>query len=699
MGRYLGMQTFSVRRRLTFVAVAATALAISGAVAASGSTPSSGTVSDTSGAKTWTGGPFAVANVTGTAGDPVCTLPQSCDDYALTVATPAGYGDTNNLKISVGWPNSAADFDVYLLNSAGATVATAASSADPEVIVVPPTSGNYTVRIVPFNPLGQSYSASAAMVTKSSSGPPPSTAPTPSMANYGAPQTLRDAHNAGEPSIGNSWLTGSSFYQAYLSTYKVRFNDAVTPPAATWSDVSAKAANGCVAGSTLSLDPILYTDSTTGRTFESQLTGVNSLTCYTDDEGATWHPSTGGGIPSGVDHQTLGGGAFVAGDPLNAANLYPRAVYYCSQDIATAFCALSRDGGTTFGVGVPVYNLLDCGGLHGHLTVAPDGTAYLPNKSCGGNQAVTVSADNGKTWTVRKVPNSLPGDSDPAVSIGANGTVYFGYANGDGTQHVAVSHDKGATWVNDYDIGAAQGVKNTVFPTAVAGDDNRAAVSWIGTTTAGNYQDAANFHGVWHLYTAFTYDGGASWVTVDDTPTDPVQIGSICTGGTTCGNDRNLLDFIGSTVDKQGRVEVGYADGCTGACAASGVNNFDAYATIARQYAGLTLFAANDPLANLTISAVTTQVATNGSSSITATVTNLGKTAATAPVQFQVNGKVLSTSAPVVVPAGTSKTVTAAWSTKQLRGSQTVLAIADPANMVTESNESDNRRSISVTIK
>jgi len=693
------MQTLALRRKLAVVAVAATALAVSGAVTASGSTPSAGTVSDTSGARTWTGGPFLVPNASAQAGTPTCTVPQSCDDYALTVATPAGYGDTNNLKISVGWPNSAADFDVYLLNSAGATVATAASSADPEVLVVPPTSGSYTVRVVPFAPLGQSYSASAGMVAKASDGAPPSTATPPTMANYGAPESLADAHNAGEPSIGNSFKTGSSFYQSYLSTYKVSFNDAVTPPAASWSDVSAKAANGCPAGSTISLDPIGYTDAVTGRVFESQLSGVNSLTCYSDDEGASWHPSTGGGIPSGVDHQTLGGGNFVAGDPLNAVNLYPRAVYYCSQDIATAFCALSRDGGTTFGVGVPVYSLLDCGGLHGHIMLAPDGTAYLPNKSCGGKQGVTVSSDNGKTWTVRTVPNSIPGDSDPAVSIGANGTVYLGYANGDGTQHVAVSHDKGATWVNDYNVGALQGVKNVVFPTAVAGDDNRAAVSFIGTTTAGNYQDAANFHGIWHLYTAFTYDGGASWTTVDDTPTDPVQIGSICTGGTTCGNDRNLLDFIGSTIDKQGRVEVGYADGCTGSCVTSGVNNFDAYATIARQYAGATMFAANDPTANLTVSALSSTVATNGASSITATVTNLGKAAATAPVQFLVNGKVLSTSAPVAVPAGTSKTVTAAWSTKQLKGNQTVLAVADPANAVKESNEADNRRSITVAVK
>ena len=699
MRRYLGMQTHSVRRRLALIAAGATVLAISGAVAASGSTPSSGTVTDTSGAKTWTGGPFAIANVTGTAGDPDCSLPTSCDDYTLTVATPAGYGDTHNLKISVSWPNSAADFDLYVLDSSGATVATAASSSDPEVVVLPPTSATYTVRVVPFAPLGQSYSASAAMVTKAGDGAPGSTAPAPKMANYGAPESLPDAHDAGEPSIGNSFKTGSTFYQSLFSTYKVTFNDAVTPPAATWKDASANAANGCVTGSTTSLDPIGYTDAVTGRVFESQLSGVNSLTCYSDDEGATWFPSTGGGIPSGVDHQTLGGGNFVAGDPLNAANLYPRAVYYCSQDIATAFCALSRDGGRTFGNGVPVYNLLDCGGLHGHIMVAPDGTAYVPNKSCGGHQGVTVSTDNGKTWTVRTVPNSLPGDTDPAVSIGANGTVYLGYANGDGTQHVAVSHDRGATWVNDFNVGAPQGVKNTVFPTAVAGDDNRAAVSWIGTTTPGNYQDAENFHGVWHLYTAFTYDGGASWVTVDATPTDPVQIGSICTAGTTCGNDRNLLDFIGSTIDKQGRVLVGWADGCTGSCASTGVNNFDAYATITRQYDGLTMFSAYDPQPNVAVSNLSASVASNGSSTLTATVTNLGKSAVTTPVQFQVNNKVLSTSAPVSLPAGASKTVTAAWSTKQVKGNQTVLALADPANALAESNEADNRRSITVAVK
>jgi hypothetical protein len=220
---------------------------------------------------------------------------------------------------------------------------------------------------------------------------------------------------------------------------------------------------------------------------------------------------------------------------------------------------------------------------------------YVPNKGCGGNQAVAVSEDNGLTWAVRANPASMAGDSDPSVGIGAAGTVYLGYQNGDGTAHIAVSHDKGATWVYDQNVGRLPGIKNVVFPEVTAGDDNRASFAFLGTTTGGNYQDPS-FTGVWHLYVATTYDGGQSWVTADATPNDPVQKGSICTGGTTCGQDRNLLDFNDITTDAQGRVLVAYADGCTGACATTGPQNFDALASISRQATGGTLYGAYDAL-------------------------------------------------------------------------------------------------------
>src|SRR5205085_7429804 len=130
----------------------------------------------------------------------------------------------------------------------------------------------------------------------------------PGFHNYAAPTSFADRNNAGEPSIGTSFKTGKTFYQAGLSTAKVTFDDSTST--ASWQDVSANATKGCPQGSTTSLDPILYTDHTTGRTLESQLSGVDSLTCSTDDDGTTWLPSQGGGIPSGVDHQTLGGGPY-----------------------------------------------------------------------------------------------------------------------------------------------------------------------------------------------------------------------------------------------------------------------------------------------------------------------------------------------------------------------------------------------------
>jgi hypothetical protein len=686
-----------VARKRAVLSVTAAATLLTGALAAAAdaATPGSGAVSDAARSVQWTAGPFAAPNVTGTAGGVTCG-PGLCDDFALHVSTPAGYGTTHQLTVKVSWPQAAADFDVYLLSSSGAVVASSASNADPEVLVAPPDSGDYTVRVVPFAPLGQSITGTATL-TDIPANPAPSTATPPTYSQYGAPESFAQAHSAGEPSIGNSHRSGATFYQALYSTYKATWDDSVSPSKVTWTDVSANAGNGCASGGTTSLDPIGYTDPVTGRVFESQLAGKTSLMCYSDDDGKTWNPSQGGGINSGVDHQTVGGGAYPAGavGPLPTSS-YPRAVYYCSQDIADASCATSHDGGVSFGPAVPMYSLLDCGGLHGHVKVAPDGTVYVPNKSCGGKQGVAVSEDGGTSWSLRTNPASTAADSDPSVGIGANGTVYLGYQAADGTPRMAVSRDKGRTWTDDQNVGASLGIHNTVFPAVVAGDDDRASFAFIGTTTPGNYQDAAAFKGDWHLYVSTTYDGGKSWVTVDSTPTDPVQRGSICTGGTTCGNDRNLLDFMDATVDRAGRVLVGYADGCTGTCAAAGgAQNFDAYATIARQQSGRTLYAAFDPQADLTS---TSLAATRSGSGYVTTATLANQGGATAPgavLQLLVDGTVRATSTASDLAARTTRTITFP-ALKLSKGTHTLTVVADPANTVRESDESNNRRSLSV---
>src|SRR6266576_3236707 len=158
--------------------------------------------------------------------------------------------------------------------------------------------------------------------------------------------------------------------------------------------------------------------------------------------------------------------------------------------------------------------------------------------------------------------------------------------------------DHGQTWQNIYDVGAAYSLKNIAFPAAVAGGAGRAAVAFYGSTTSGD-GSANNFTGVWHLYVANTFDGGLHWTTTDATPNDPMQRGCILSHG---GADirRNLLDFFDMTVDKQGRVQVGYVDGCTdGACAQAALtakgNAYTARGVIARQSSGRRLLASFDP--------------------------------------------------------------------------------------------------------
>ena len=400
---------------------------------------------------------------------------------------------------------------------------------------------------------------------------------------YQAPSSL--GQDAGEPSLGVNWKSGNVLYIAGIETLRVTFDNSATPANASWSDVTFPLAG------LLTLDPILFTDSQTGRTFVAQLAGPASLMAFSDDDGASWLPSTSG-LATGVDHQTVGGGPFAS--PLTGVG-YPHAVYYCSQGVALAGCALSLDGGLTFNPPLPLYTLLTCGGLHGHVKVAPDGTAYVPNKGCGTQEGVAVSTNNGVTWTVRKVPGSTPSNSDPSVGIGRDGTVYFGFVGADGHPKVAVSHDRGASWTAPKDVGAPFGIQNAAFPAAVAGDSDRAAIAFLGTPAGGNGTGTdASFTGIWHLYIATTTDGGASWTTVDATPGDPVQRGSVCLLGSGCSTARNLLDFMDIAVDAEGRVLVAFADGCVGTCVAGPPNSATAIATIARQRDGLRLFAAFD---------------------------------------------------------------------------------------------------------
>ncbi len=581
--------------------------------------PADGTLSPGTPELNYTYGPNAISNPSGT-GELVCQSPiLPCDAFALTVELPAG-SPAYKLVIETSWTATDDDYDLYLLSSTGGDAGTSATGDNPERVEVNAVAGSYTVRLVPFLVTGSTANTKitlvpATVVTPTPGPTVPVVPPTglaPRYKVHVSPPAL--ANDAGEPTIGYNPLSKRGMYIAFTQANRITFVENLPPPAdvlnetlpescdAQWEDKSGTL-------TTLNtLDPLMYTDKTTGRTFNSQLSGANSLFEYSDDDGDNWTPGQIGPANGGADHQGMITGPYPAGSPLASNPLNPGyAFYYCSQSVAAAFCARSDDGGQTQGPGV-IFKNFDCaaGGLHGHPQVAPDGTLYVPDSSqciagtgvngSSGKVIAHVSTDAGLSFTQRVIPTSTGGaGSDPSIGIATDGTVYECYENADGRAHVAVSKDRGLTWINDTDIGAAEGLVATRFPAAIAGDPDRASCAFLGTKTEGPNLSLA-FEGVWYPYIATTYDGGLSWHLINLSPNDPVQgFGGIGTSGT----NRNLLDFNDLEIDERGRTLFAYADGCTNGCVIDPTaNSFASKGTIARQTGGRTLFAAFDDAAD-----------------------------------------------------------------------------------------------------
>ncbi|MES2682360.1 MAG: PKD domain-containing protein [Pseudomonadota bacterium] len=586
-------------------------------LASQAATPASGTLSPATPELTYTYGPNAVSNPSGTA-ELTCANPVvPCDAYALTVEVPAG-SPAMTMTISTGWSAAADDYDIYLLNAEGVEAGSSAGSANPETFTVPAVSGTYTVRVVPFAVTGSTANTTITLQAAAAGGggggmtPGPVVVPAAGLAPRYKIHVATGglAPDSGEPTIGYNPLTKRAMFIAYFQANRVTFKENLPAPAdalnaalpescdALWEDKSG------LLTTLNSLDPLMYTDKTTGRTFNSQLSGANSLFEYSDDDGETWTPGQIGPANGGADHQGMVTGPYPASFPIPAAaRLFPNAFYYCSQSVAVAFCARSDDGGQTQGPGTPFKNL-DCaaGGLHGHPQVAPDGTLYIPDSSqciastgidgSSGKVIVHRSLDAGLTYEQFPLPESTGGGgSDPSIGIATDGTMYMCYENADSRARMAVSKDRGETWINDTDIGAAAGLIATRFPAATAGDPDRAACAFLGTATEGPSASLA-FTGVWHGYIATTYDGGLTYHLVNVTPNDPIQgHGGVGPDGT----NRNLLDFNDLEIDERGRVLFAYADGCVGGCVLDpAANSFAAKGSIVRQSGGRTLLAEFD---------------------------------------------------------------------------------------------------------
>ena len=627
------------RLRIAFAFALGLAALFTG-VFAFASTPSSGTLTDTSGPLKYTAGPFFQPNAFGNSIAGECdpdsadpTVP--CDIYRLHVQLPAGYVDAHpneHLFVRIEWSSPAADFDLYLWDAkswagvksfpTGNPLASSVQSATTfeQVEIAPDASdnGDYVVQVSTTFPAGQSFAARVFLAPASEGlgtvGPAGNaTGIPPRFQQYiptdasGEPSSKLGLF-AGEPTMFANPKTGSVFYQGLLETLRLKFDDSTSPAKVKWE---AKDAPTNISNK-VTVDPLLLGDYATGRVFALQLSGGQSVTDYSDDDGETWTPTLSGGFASGVDHQGMGIGPY----PTSGAGsliphpTYPNAIYYCSQDVATAFCSRSDDGGMTYGPSVPIYDsaVSRCVGLHGHPKVAPDGTVYVPNKGCHldtpvigqGLINVVVSEDAGLTWNIRAVPDSTGGlvdKSDPSVGIDKDGTIYLAYQNlNNNHMHVATSKDRGLHWAPSVDVGALARVNYSVFPAAVAGDSGRAAVAFFGSPYTGKKTDyqSMGFPGIWYLYIATTYDGGKTWFVNNTTPDRPIQ--GAYAGIGSGGDNRNHYDFIDAVIDAKGRVLAANSIGCSASCPDNGgPNTFQKLAGVVRQSGGRRMYAQFDP--------------------------------------------------------------------------------------------------------
>ena len=416
--------------------------------------------------------------------------------------------------------------------------------------------------------------------------------------------------SASEPTLGIPWTTNSVFYHAGTATWRARFDAEGTP---TWADVTPPYQIP------INLDPMLTADVVTGRVFAGGLLGPCSEMMISDDDGATWLPSINMCSGKDFDHQTVGTGPPAGPIPTGEG---AHVAYYCAQG-GTISCARSLDGGAVWGPFQQVPG--SCGGFHGHIQVSPiDGFVALPTGSCGDKHGFISTADGGLTWASNQIPGTEPWANgfDPSLQFTRqSGWMYYAMASEHGV-HVALSKNNGLVWET---LGTSHGDGSGWFDLGVlhdppiwagsftdleAGDDDRVAISFFGleeTATADQaflrsdriYNcDERQADLVWRSYVATSFDAGQTW-TVSRVSDDPVQVGGmydvVVDGSGSC---RNLLDFKDMDIDVDGRIVIGFADGCTGQCATTLQPESSGYrddaARIHRQVAGRGLFATAD---------------------------------------------------------------------------------------------------------
>jgi hypothetical protein len=351
-------------------------------------------------------------------------------------------------------------------------------------------------------------------------------------------------------------------------------------------------------------DGTIYVNAPTGLL--SNLPGSASAVFRSTDGGSSWVET-----PPGMRANLPGGGdSDISLDP-STGKIYMTDLWLGSATVST-----STDRGQTWTAnpieGTPIQD-------RQWISTPGNGIAYHLTHQIPAGLVVSKSVDGGLTYPIRTVgatpldqtgcicpPGNLISEAGGGL-LGTSDKVGFVYSTSTGGVNFADSTNGGLTFTQST-VGPASNADTTqAFPVVANGGNGHLAAVWlenIGNSSRIRYADSTNWGSSWSapktlvsagasvypwvgaqgskvavsLYHTDatgtsesvpdsaqwfeTYlestDGGATFSAPQTADPTPVKSGPICTEGTGCSGDRELLDFQSDTIDNSGSADLAY---------------------------------------------------------------------------------------------------------------------------------------------
>jgi len=591
--------------------------------------PSSATLSSTSGPVAWDG--FAVLAATSPQGESTCIDGTNCDTFRLTLS--AGDYTGQRVRYKISWTNSVNDFDVYFHVSDGSSFpgpnGGAPSTAEEGTFDVNATLAadvTYTIHVVYWTVAGEGYHGAASLepipvaptrtatiVAGSKNGP--SFSHSRALYAFGAGQDVEPSARVdyqGNAYVGGiRGLTGGNdLWRFDLNPGSPTYDPFLIAATPQWS-ANGSISNPAYKGQPDSLEPTDPSDlgGDGGGDFDmavgfkapvtsampptlatSSLLAANVSVQRSTDRGETFTNNPAGNTTVQVDDRQwmefLGDRSVYLGYR-EFTGLQATSKYYLNR---------SDDGGLTYG---PAVVAAVGGNTTGNIDVDQrDGTVYFCHQgpSPNGNQVLVavgqpVSLDVTpvifNTYVAATGQQSSIAALFPVCKVASDGTVYVAYSDGGVGIYIAHSFDHGRTWAPPVRV-SEMGVNGiAIMPWMETGArPGSVAIAWYGATAADSEdgQGGNTNNANWKVYFAQTLNATSSAPTVlQSVASDHFIHGSnISLAGFTTGAspNRNLADFFQVALDPQGLALIAWADDS---------NDFAGHAYVAHQIAGYSL--------------------------------------------------------------------------------------------------------------